>query len=74
MPAGMIAAHCVDELIAALYESLSSAQLRDPSIQATAEANNLAAVAGAKDMYNKNMEQVSEAPLPACNVSSSACA
>lgn len=26
--------------------------------QATAEANNLAAVAGAKDMYNKNMEQV----------------
>uniref|UniRef100_UPI0037E90873 atlastin-2-like isoform X2 n=1 Tax=Semicossyphus pulcher TaxID=241346 RepID=UPI0037E90873 len=27
-------------------------------LQATAEANNLAAVAGAKDMYNKSMEQV----------------
>ncbi|XP_035261416.1 atlastin-2-like isoform X2 [Anguilla anguilla] len=27
-------------------------------LQATAEANNLAAVAGAKDAYNKNMEQV----------------
>ncbi|XP_037545976.1 atlastin-2 isoform X2 [Nematolebias whitei] len=27
-------------------------------LQATAEANNLAAVAGAKDMYNKNMEQI----------------
>ncbi|MFT7806126.1 atlastin-2-like isoform X9 [Arapaima gigas] len=27
-------------------------------LQATAEANNLAAVAGAKDTYNKNMEQV----------------
>ncbi|XP_048863182.1 atlastin-2 isoform X2 [Brienomyrus brachyistius] len=26
-------------------------------LQATAEANNLAAVAGAKDLYNKNMEQ-----------------
>lgn len=26
--------------------------------QATAEANNLTAVAGAKDMYSKNMEQV----------------
>ncbi|XP_031157012.1 atlastin-2-like isoform X3 [Sander lucioperca] len=27
-------------------------------LQATAEANNLAAVAGAKDLYNKSMEQV----------------
>ncbi|XP_017294258.1 atlastin-2 isoform X2 [Kryptolebias marmoratus] len=27
-------------------------------LQATAEANNLAAVAGAKDMYNKSMEQI----------------
>ncbi|XP_041958912.1 atlastin-2 isoform X2 [Alosa alosa] len=27
-------------------------------LQATAEANNLAAIAGAKDTYNKNMEQV----------------
>lgn len=27
--------------------------------QATAEANNLAAVATAKDQYNKNMEKVS---------------
>lgn len=26
--------------------------------QATAEANNLTAVAGAKDMYSKSMEQV----------------
>lgn len=30
--------------------------------QATAEANNLAAVAGAKDLYNKSMEQVSTYP------------
>ena len=28
--------------------------------QATAEANNLAAVAAAKDLYNKKMEGVSE--------------
>lgn len=27
-------------------------------IQATAEANNLAAVAAAKDLYNKKMEEV----------------
>lgn len=27
--------------------------------QATAEANNLAAVAAAKDLYNKKMEEVS---------------
>lgn len=29
-----------------------------PVCQATAEANNLTAVAGAKDMYSKNMELV----------------
>lgn len=29
------------------------------SSQATAEANNLAAVAAAKDLYNKKMEEVS---------------
>ena len=29
------------------------------SFQATAEANNLAAVANAKDLYNKEMEAVS---------------
>lgn len=28
------------------------------SVQATAEANNLTAVAGAKDLYSKNMEKV----------------
>ena len=28
------------------------------SCQATAEANNLTAVAGAKDLYSKNMEMV----------------
>lgn len=30
------------------------------SSQATAEANNLAAVAAAKDLYNKKMEEVSK--------------
>lgn len=30
------------------------------SLQATAEANNLAAVATAKDTYNKRMEEVSQ--------------
>lgn len=30
------------------------------SSQATAEANNLAAVAAAKDLYNKKMEEVGE--------------
>lgn len=29
-------------------------------VQATAEANNLAAVAGAKDSYIKSMEQVNQ--------------
>lgn len=29
-----------------------------PVVQATAEANNLTAVAGAKDLYTKNMEKV----------------
>lgn len=38
----------------ALLETL----LSFPVFQATAEANNLTAVAGAKDMYSKNMEQV----------------
>lgn len=31
--------------------------------QATAEANNLAAVAAAKDLYNKKMEEVGERSL-----------
>lgn len=34
--------------------------------QATAEANNLAAVAGAKDTYIKSMEQVNEQPQLNC--------
>lgn len=32
--------------------------MRFPVCQATAEANNLTAVAGAKDMYSKKMELV----------------
>jgi len=39
--------------------------------QATAEANNLAAVAGAKHAYVKEMEQVS---TPGCNTSDEAIA
>lgn len=38
---------------------IQAARLSLSSIcQATAEANNLTAVAGAKDMYSKNMETV----------------
>ncbi|XP_063738939.1 atlastin-2-like isoform X2 [Eleginops maclovinus] len=36
-------------------------------LQATAEANNLAAVAGAKDLYNKGMEQVCGGDKPYIN-------
>uniref|UniRef100_A0A3B1KBL8 Atlastin GTPase 2 n=1 Tax=Astyanax mexicanus TaxID=7994 RepID=A0A3B1KBL8_ASTMX len=36
----------------------SCALYNKPSLLATAEANNLAAVAGAKEIYNKSMEQV----------------
>ncbi|XP_068444788.1 atlastin-2-like isoform X2 [Clinocottus analis] len=36
-------------------------------LQATAEANNLAAVAGAKDLYNKSMEQVCGGDKPYIN-------
>lgn len=33
-------------------------------VQATAEANNLTAVAGAKDLYSKNMEKVRRGGVP----------
>lgn len=36
------------------------------SSQATAEANNLAAVAAAKDLYNKKMEEVGESSWCEC--------
>ena len=39
-------------------------------LQATAEANNLAAVAVAKDNYTKEMEQVSTGPVQVALVSS----
>uniref|UniRef100_A0A8C1AUB2 Atlastin 3 n=1 Tax=Cyprinus carpio carpio TaxID=630221 RepID=A0A8C1AUB2_CYPCA len=47
-----------------IYQDISGRRPSTPQIHATAEANNLAAVASAKDQYYKNMEKVCGGDLP----------